>query len=134
MFKQTRRFLTVALYAAIPPWIASVIVTMAGAAVLSGTHSAATVARLFFASPVVVVPLLVGVGTVPAARILQRTGPRAMDRWPVAGLVVCVISLLFCFGTAGVAGDPLLGVWCLYSGYPVFVFAFTAYAWRRFLP
>jgi hypothetical protein len=125
----------VMLYAVVPPWIASVILTMGAGGLLSGTQAAEDMASTLFVMPQLAVPLLLGALALATAEIFRRTGRLRADQWPLAGLVMCVAALTACFAVAIAGGDGygggFLWVWCLYSGYPIFVFACTAYGWSK---
>ncbi|MGV9901959.1 hypothetical protein ACWDU8_05560 [Streptomyces sp. NPDC003388] len=121
------------LAAAIAPWLACTAISMAGSALLFG--DADGIASLLLVSPLLLTPALVAAVVVAVVSVFRRKGILTRDRWPLGAFIICLAALLasiavpVIFSTAG--GGAAMAAWSVYTGYPIFVFAFTAITWRR---
>ncbi|MEW2259761.1 hypothetical protein [Streptomyces sp. NPDC047869] len=121
------------LAAAIAPWLTCTAISMAESALLFG--DADGIASVLLASPLLLTPALVAAVVVAVVIVFRRKGILTRDQWPLGAFLICLTALLasiavpVVFSTGG--GGAGMAVWSVYTGYPLFVFAFTAITWRR---
>ncbi|WP_372408708.1 hypothetical protein [Streptomyces luteireticuli] len=133
MSKQIRRYLPVVLSASIAPWLVCTLIFMGESVVLFG--DADGTASTLLAGPLLLVPVLIAALVSVTVVVFRRLGRLRRDQWPLAGLVICLAAWVTHFAVSAAlsvgGGGAGMVAWALFTGYPIVVFWFTTYAWRK---